>query len=74
MKKTIHLQGIGEHQAEEVQDLTPGTVTVWNYGVEAVIAGVKPSKSGKTFRIVYEDGSIDHRAMRRGRLVGVVRK
>lgn len=69
--KTIHLPLAGNYPAIEVENLKPGMVTVWTGGVTAEIAGVRTSKSGKTHQIVYADGSIDHRKMRTGRLVGV---
>lgn len=69
--KTIHLQGVGEHEAMEVEELRPGMITVWNWGVKKEIAGVWHSVSFKTHRIVYADGTIDHRKMRTGRLVAV---
>lgn len=72
MKATVWLQGFGECPAIEVQDIKPGTITVWNYGVKCEAAGIETSASGKTHRIRYADGRLDHRAMRTGRLVGVV--
>lgn len=69
---TTHIQFHGEQKAVEVQDLKPGMVTVWNGGYEKPINGVKTSKSGKTYQIVYADGSIDHRRMRAGRLVAIL--
>lgn len=71
MGKTVHLQFAGELPACEVQDLEPGTVTIWNGGIEREVVGVLSSASGKTHRIVYADGRVDHRAMRTGRLVAV---
>lgn len=69
--QTIHLQGVGEQKAVPVETLRAGMVTVWNFGVECEIAGIKTSKSGKTHQIVYKDGSVDHRKMRTGRLVAI---
>lgn len=67
----IHLQSWGEQDAVEVQDLMPGMITVWNGGCKREIAGIESSPSGKTHRIVYADGTVDHRRMRTGRLVAV---
>ena len=68
---TIHLQFHGEQRAVPVEQLREGMVTVWNGGAERGVAGVLPSASGKTFRIVYADGAVDSRRMREGRLVAV---
>lgn len=67
----IWLQSYGYCLAIPIEDLKPGMITVWNYGEERKISGIKTSKSGKTHQIVYDDGSIDHRKMRTGRLVAI---
>ena len=69
--QTIHLQFHGEQKAIEVENLKAGMVTMWNGGHTKEIAGVIPSKSGKTFQIQYADGKVDHRKMRAGRLVAI---
>lgn len=68
---TIHLQFHGEQRAVPVGQLREGDVTVWNGGAEREVAGVLPSASGKTFQIVYADGTLDCRRMRAGRPVAV---
>lgn len=69
--QTIHLQFHGAQKAIAVEDLKAGMVTMWNGGYTKEIAGIIPSKSGKTFQIKYADGSVDHRKMRSGRLVAI---
>lgn len=54
-----------------MEDLKAGMTTVWTGGWESKIAGVVPSKSGKTYQIKYEDGHLDRRKMRKGRLIAV---
>ena len=68
---TVYLQQVGEVPAKPVEELRAGDVTVWNGGAEREVAGVLPSASGRTFRIVYADDSVDPRRMRAGRLVAV---
>lgn len=68
---TTHIQFVGEVPAKPVEELRAGDVTVWNGGSEREVAGVLPSASGKTFQIVYADGSVDRRRMGAGRLVAV---
>lgn len=66
-----HLQFHGMQRAVPVEDLRPGMVTMWNGGVTYEVAEVRPSKSGKTFQLVYADGTVDHRRFRAGRLIAV---
>ena len=68
---TTHIPSFGECPAIPVEDLKPGMVTIWTGGWESKIAGVVPSKSGKTFQIQYENGKLDHRKMRKGRLIAI---
>lgn len=69
--KTIHLPFWGEQKAIPVEQLEAGMVTMWTAGVKHEIEGVVPSKSGKTFRIKYVGGKLDHRQMRKGSLVAI---
>lgn len=67
----IHLQFHGMQRAVPVEDLRPGMVTMWNGGVTYEVTEVRPSASGKTFQLVYADGTVDHRRFRAGRLIAV---
>lgn len=69
--QTINLQFHGGQKAVPVETLKAGMVTMWNGGRTHEIMGVVPSKSGKTFQIQYMDGILDHRKMRKGRLVAI---
>ncbi len=69
--KVIHVTSYGRCKALEVENLKPGMVTIWTGGWKEEIAGVRQSPSGKTFQIVYKDGKVDHRRMRKGRLIAV---
>lgn len=67
----IHLQFHGMQRAVPVEELRPGMVTMWNGGATYEVAEVLPSKSGKTFQLVYANGTVDHRRFRAGRLIAV---
>lgn len=67
----IHLQFHGMQRAVPVEDLRPGMVTMWNGGVTYEVAEVRPSASGKTFQLVYANGTVDHRRFRAGCLIAV---
>lgn len=41
VQATIHLQGLGQHPAIPVRDLTVGTVLVWNAGHLSVVTAVE---------------------------------
>lgn len=69
--KTTYITSWGYQKAIPVEELKAGMTTVWTGGVRAEIEGVVPSKSGKTFRIQYVGGKLDHRQMRKGRLVAI---
>lgn len=68
---TVNIPLYGRCKACKLEDLKPGTVTIWTGGHRATIEGVKWSKSGKTGQIVYSDGRIDHRKMHLGRLIAI---
>lgn len=67
----IHLQFHGMRRAVPVEDLHPGMATMWNGGYTAEVAEVRPSASGRTFQLVYANGTVDHRRFRAGRLIAV---
>ena len=51
---TIHLQGIGEHEAVPARELKPGMIVVWNYGSKSEVVSIEFSKSGKTLTMITE--------------------
>ena len=70
MQKTW-IPSYGNCDAVPVEDLEAGMVTIWAGGCKKEIAGVGPSRSGKTFQIQYADGHLDRRMMKDGRLIAI---
>jgi hypothetical protein len=77
---SIHLQGIGRHPAKPAAELTPGDVTVWNYGGTETVVSVAPKgKQSLTVVVSYISQSYPTkgqqvqatRTLRKDRLVAV---
>jgi hypothetical protein len=69
---TVHLQAIGRVRAKPAEELEPGDVTAWNYGVKETITSVE-RVAPKTVEVVMvgKDGKEWTRRFRVGRLVGL---
>jgi len=48
---TVHLQGIGLCEAIQVKELKVGMSIIWNYGYKSEVHSIRPSKTGKTFKV-----------------------
>ena len=71
----MKLQGIrGEQKAIPAKDLSPGMVTLWNFGGKGIIKSISFSKTGKTLKaiIMCEDGKEYERTFRGNRLVAIM--
>ena len=71
--KKLHLQGIGEQNATEAQNVKVGDVLIWNYGMTETVTSIKQTKSGKMlyFGITCPSGYTGTRRINRDRLVAV---
>ena len=72
---TVKLQGIYERKtAIHAEELKPGMVTIWNYGLTETVKSVEQTKSGKSVKCVIisdESGKEYIRTIRNDRLVAV---
>lgn len=70
--KKLHLQGIGEQNATEAQNVKVGDVLVWNYGYTSTVKSISTNKSGKTLLFTTEsNGKIYQRRVNINRLLAV---
>lgn len=69
----LHLQGIGEQNATQAQNIKVGDVLIWNYGFTETVTSIEQSKSGKMlyFSISCPSGYIGTRRITKNRLVAV---
>lgn len=72
-KNAVKLQGIsGTRKGTPVKDLKPGDVIMWNFGYTSKVVKLDPSKTGKSFTVWLDNGSLTTpRTMRAERLVVV---
>ena len=81
VSETIHLQYVGIHAACRATELTPGSVTVWNFGGMELVLGVE-RLSPKFLRVAMvafdpltgaKGDKVYYRRMKLDRLVGISR-
>lgn len=71
--KKLHLQGIGEQNATEAQNVKIGDVLIWNYGNIETVTSIEQTKSGKMliFGIACPSGWTGSRRINPARLVAL---